>query len=105
MAVRARGWRLGGALFLAPLAWFAQLQLSYALVPWVCGRRAVLWALAAIVVGAAAGGVALAWRAAGVAVVERPRHFLALTGLGLSLLFFLVIVSTTIPTFILRPCP
>jgi len=104
---------LWGGWLLAPLAWFVQLELAYALVPWTCGgrRHAVQYLVAAVMLAAAATGVALAWRTSRAlepaersSLATQTRYFLALSGAGLSLLFLLAMVATTVPTLILRTC-
>lgn len=109
-AHRSAGLRLLGGALLAPVAWFVQLEASYAIVPWACGRRVVLQLVAAITIAAAVAGAALAWRGlrareAEIAAGQEPaRDFVARASLGSSLLFVLVTVATTIPTIILSPC-
>ena len=102
-------------LLAGPVAWLVQLQVSYMLVPWVCARggQVVLHLVALAMVAVAAAGLGLAWRAAlaarrvvggGGAPGSEVRRFVAGCGVGLSLLFLLVIVASAIPNFILRAC-
>jgi hypothetical protein len=92
-----------------------QLQVSYLLVPWACARggQVVLHAVALGTLAVAAAGLVLASRASAAArraAVGGPvtgfeaRRFVAGCGVGLSLLFLLVIVASAIPNFILQAC-
>jgi len=79
-----------------PLAWLVFLVADYALAPWACGRssgRPVLGAVAALgrlePDDAPPGG-----RAA----------FLAITGLGINVLFALAILAGSMPLLVLTPC-
>ncbi len=99
-------------LLAGPVAWLVQLQVSYMLVPWACARggQVVLHLVALAMLAVAAAGLGLAWRAArrvvggGGAPGSEVRRFVAGCGVGLSLLFLLVIVASAIPNFILRAC-
>jgi len=102
-------------LLAGPVAWLVQLELSYLLVPWACARggQVVLHLVALAMLAVAAAGLGFAWRA-GLAArrvvggARAPgfevRRFVAGCGVGLSLLFLLVIVASAIPNFILRAC-
>jgi hypothetical protein len=100
-------------LLVPPLVWLAQLQANYALVSWACssGHRVVLLAISvlAILVAGGAGYVAwTSWPGAG-RLSGEPRgvegaRLLSLAGVVLSVAFALVLVASTIPTLILRPC-
>jgi hypothetical protein len=96
-----------------PVAWFAQLQATYALVPWACARghrfTLLLVALGAIAISAM-GGLA-AWkswpghvRLAGEPQQIEGARLLSLLGVGLSVSFVVVLLASAIPTLILRPC-
>jgi hypothetical protein len=102
-------------LLAAPLAWAAQMQALYTMVPWACqtGHRA---ALVAVSVGALAvatvGGLVARRNWARVGRGEpgdeggaRGRsRFLGVAGLVTSAFFFLVVVAQGLATFILHPC-
>jgi len=110
--------RRGGqwtAIVAGPLAWLAFLEAEYALVPWACdhagGQRTVLYAVAAACLLTALAGAILAWRdwrAGRRAFDDAPpagrAAFMALTGLGSSLLFAFVIAAASIPLFWMLPC-
>jgi hypothetical protein len=102
--------RLWSGWLLVPLAWFVQLELAFALVPWTCGRRshALQYLVAAAMLLVAIAGVTLAWRAAlaseGRSMPSQARRFLARAGLGLGVLFLLAMVALSIPTLVLRGC-
>jgi hypothetical protein len=100
----------------APLAWLLFLQTEYALVPWACrhGSRhpPALYAVAATAFATAAASALLAWRewrlgGRGLGDDGPPAGriaFMALTGLGVSVLFALVILSASLPMLIFAPC-
>ncbi|MCA1815305.1 MAG: hypothetical protein LC746_02645 [Acidobacteria bacterium] len=102
-------------LLLAPVAWGAQQQTLYTMVPWACqsGHFFVMHLVSIAAVAVALVGSLVAWRnwdrlgrgepgeeggAAG-----RSR-FLAAAGVIASLFFALVICAQWIATFVLHPC-
>jgi uncharacterized Tic20 family protein len=91
---------LGAGLFLPPLAWFANLEVNFALAPMACSGHAkialLLVSLAALVIALA--GCFLAWT---------QRSFDRRLGIGgavLSAFLAMVIVAQAIPNLILRGC-
>jgi hypothetical protein len=111
-----RSRRLWLAVLIGPIAWLVYLQTAYALVPWAC-RRPTGGMIALL----AAGGVALALSTAGLVAgwqawrrIDRSREaagaattrarFIALTGIGTSALFVLVVVAGMLPLLLLAPC-
>jgi len=108
--------RLWLAIIIGPLAWLAYLQTAYALVPWAC-RRPTAGMVALIMAGVLAlalssAGLVSAWQswrrvgregASGDGVSGRTR-FMALTGIGTSALFVLVVVAGMLPLLLLAPC-
>jgi hypothetical protein len=113
---RGGGASLWAGVIGAPLVWAADLQVRYAIVPWVCrtGHHGALHALSVLFLAMAAAAVFLCWRdwrAAGTVVpagaddgvVTRVR-FLAALGLLTSTLFFVVIVAEALPNFFIDPC-
>src|SRR5690348_13255577 len=100
----------------APTAWAAELQVSYAFVPWTClhGHHWVLHLFTAIFVAISilcgilcfsewrhVGGGSAEGSAGG--PIERTR-FLALTGLMVSGMFTLLILAQGTASFFLNPC-
>jgi len=100
----------------APVAWFAQLQTNYALVPAACRDAPtavlVLSSLAFLALGAAAVWLSwMGWRAedgtwpkGSDEGAPARRRFLGVLGLLTSGLFFAVMVAQAIPTFIVPVC-
>jgi hypothetical protein len=104
------------ANLLAPLAWLVFLEVEYALVPWACRhghpRHPLLFVVAALAFLLATASALLGWhewRLAGRRRGDEPppggrAAFMALTGLGTSLIFTLLILSASAPFVILTPC-
>ena len=103
-----------GGLFLAPTAWFLDLQTSYATVKWACqhNSRFVLLSMAAGSLVLIALGSWMSWscyarlRATADqegAQLEDRSYFIALAGLGMNATFALL-VSTTAVLRIIGPC-
>jgi hypothetical protein len=108
---------------LAPVAFFAHLQINYLLIPWACARQAPIWPhlLGAAAVLVAAAGIGAAWltrvrtrsdrntpQASGHPVegpgaIPRTR-FLGDTGLGLSGLLTLILLMQFIAGFFITVC-
>jgi hypothetical protein len=91
---------LGAGLTLAPIAWFASLEASFALAPLACGahQRSTLLLISAVALGLAAAGSFLAW-------TQRSGHRrVAFFGVASSALFALVIAAQAIPNLILGGC-
>lgn len=107
--------RLIGSFLLAPLAWFPDLQISYALVKWACandrGELLLLVPLGSLSFVLLAGWTAwVCWAAlrhdaqpAGGRMEDRSA-FLALAALGTSAVFGLLILTSVIPRVVLGPC-
>jgi hypothetical protein len=95
-----------------PIAWLLNLQITYPLVKLACAwhRNWPLHVANIVFLLLAAGAGALAfslWRAPGEDqeefVLDRAR-FMSMLGMLNGALFFLVILSQSIPNFILDPC-
>jgi hypothetical protein len=98
-----------------PLVWFAYLQINYMLVPSAClaSDKKVLGIVTVVALLGALGAVVSAWRAwheAGATAeteeggpIGRSR-FMALSGLGLSTLFVLVLLASAVPIVFLGAC-
>lgn len=102
-------------LLLAPAVFFAHLQIAYMLVPWACAHDGTLWlhVIGFVAVLLAAAGTATAWRAWNRAGRETPgdgggalprARFLAVTGLGGSALFVLLLLAQWVSGFVISPC-
>jgi hypothetical protein len=108
-------WLLWGGVLAGPVAWLLELETSYAVTGWVCrsGHHWVLHAATAVALAIALGGAAAATgarRTFGRRSAEEPRtvgerrSFLVVSGVGLSLMFALVIAATAVPKLVLSPC-
>jgi hypothetical protein len=95
-----------------PLAWFVDLQLGYALVPWSCntGHRVPLHLAALVTVAITAAMGMLAWRSRprerrteSRPVVARSR-FLTFLGVTSSALFVLVLLTNELARLVIDPC-
>jgi hypothetical protein len=103
-------------VLLAPVAWAAQQQALYTMVPWACqtGHVSALHVVSLAAVVVAAIGALVAWRnwsRTGRAHSDDDRggaisrsRFLAVLGLTASAFFALVIVAQGIAAFVLHPC-
>ncbi len=101
--------------FLAPAVFFAHLQLTYVLVPWACVRDGELWIhlAGALSIALAALGAFVAWRTwqragredPGEAGGALPRtRLLGVLGLGLSLMFALLLLGQWMTAFFFSAC-
>lgn len=106
---------LAAGMFLAPFAWGFQLLTNYSLTETACadGQEWLLHLVSLAAVLTALAGTLIArntWtRLTSGSTVdgdarEAGRRFLALSGLGLSLFFVLVIVAEELPTWWLSAC-
>jgi hypothetical protein len=96
-----------------PIAWFVNLEVSFALAPGACTDRGKLLlhfaAAIALLLTFAAGCLSLSqWQMlrtnAGDAPVDARRRAMAVAGMSLSALFFLVTLAQAIPNVVLRGC-
>jgi hypothetical protein len=100
-------------VLLPPTAWFLDLQVSYALVKWACAhdQRGVIVAAGLGSLALIASAAAMSWscwkkvRSAhdGGGGMEDRSYMLALSGIGLSG-FFALLVVTSMTTRLLSPC-
>ena len=98
-----------------PVIWALHQQLSYALTPSACEARAEWWlhALTVLALLAVAGATFLAWGEhrrlprtstdKGDTLTGR-RRFLAASGIGSGVFFFVVILATELPNWFLGAC-
>jgi hypothetical protein len=101
--------------FAGPLVWGLTLQINYSLVKWAClgGRPVILSLFSLIALALVGGGFWLSWRAwqklrahgdiEGAKTVDRS-YFLAISGMWLSGIFALLILTSSVLPFIVRPC-
>jgi len=105
---------LGGVLF-APIGFLMSLQANYFVVRFACayGWMILLYIVCGSALVISGGGMLLSlrnWSAAGprwpaeaFGVLSRNR-FIAVLGLLMSGLFFILVVAQTIPVFLVNPC-
>lgn len=107
--------RLWRGVFVAPLAFLAELTLAYALVPYACEsqRHAPLHAVNAVALAVAVAGALYAWqvyRAAGGEPVGDPGdrtardRFVGMLGLLLGTIVSLALLAQWITAWMLPPC-
>ena len=102
-------------LFLAAAVFFAHLQIRYVLVPWACATNGQLWIHVVDVLALALAllGAFVAWRTWRSAGSEEPSEaagalprtrMMGVMGLGMSLMFALVLLGQWMTTFFFSPC-
>jgi hypothetical protein len=96
---------LWAGILVPAIAFLLNLQINYSLVPWVCvtGKAFALHAATAGTIALAGSGGLASWTAWRRETEGRSR-FMAIWGLMMSALFFVVIVAQAIPIFMLDPC-
>jgi hypothetical protein len=98
-----------------PIAWFINLEANFAIAPLACTARGkpLLYLISglALLLTVAAGSISFGqWQATetnqvGEAIpFTASRRAMAVAGLGLNSLFFLVIVAQTVPNILLQGC-
>jgi hypothetical protein len=98
-----------------PLVWLLDLQVAYWLVYRACHTNSMVPLYVETVLAAALAvvPVAIAWRMlqrfpdadrTGGQPDDRAR-FMALSGVGLGVLFFIVVLASAVPRVVLTPCP
>ena len=104
-----------GGFFLAPTAWFLDLQISYAAIKWVCehNSRWVLLLLPVVSLAFIGAGTWMSWSAftqlrdstdeEGARMEDRS-YFLAVSGLVMNGIFALLILASLVPRYFLSPC-
>jgi hypothetical protein len=98
-----------------PIVWLFSFEANYALAPWACTFQAkiglYLVSLAALVLCALSG--TLAWREwtalgkqwpGGVGGSEARSRIMAIGGVLMSAMFFLVVLAQAIPSVVLQAC-
>ena len=102
-------------VLLAPVAWAAQMQALYTMVPWACqtGHRSALVLVSVAALAVALAGALVArrnWARAGRGEpvdeggARGRSRFFAVAGLVSSAFFFLVVFAQGLATLILHPC-
>ena len=100
---------------ISPGVWFFSMLANFALAPWSCSWawRVALFLVSALSLAIAAGAGLLSWTRWRAASPEQPgvdgraanqSRILALAGVGLSAMFFLVIVAQALPNLMLKGC-
>ena len=103
------------ALYVAPIAFMANLIITYPMVPWVCGNQhhALLHLVDAVFLLIALAGTwhgLRVWRArpaparSDAGDHKAQQHFLAITGTLLSALFVLAIAAQWLTAAVVPPC-
>lgn len=107
--------RLMAGFLLAPLAWFLDLQVSYAMVKWACDehQRQLLMLVPLGSLALVGLGGWMSWscwttlrgdaQPAGGRIEDRS-YFLALAGLASNAVFALLILTSLVPRYVLSPC-
>lgn len=102
-------------VFLAPAAFFAHLQVRYVLVPWACATNGQLWihVVGVLSITITTVGAFAAWRTwqsagreargDGGGAIPRTR-MLGVVGLGMSLMFVLVLLGQWASAFFFSAC-
>jgi hypothetical protein len=94
---------LWAGILVPPMAWAADLTISYASVKWACGHQAgiVLHALTLLTLGVITTSAIIAWAAEW--PTERAR-FMGVLALLMAALFLIVVIATAIPKWALDVC-
>lgn len=98
-----------------PIVWLISFEAKFALAPWACvtQAKAALYVVSVLALLFSAGSGLLAWHEWGELGKEPPGdgegalprgRIMAIGGVLLSLLFFLVILAQAIPELILKAC-
>jgi hypothetical protein len=101
--------KLWTGILAGPLAWTAQLALSYPVAQLTCyaggasQHTGALHAISAATLVAVFAGACLAWTTWRRSVAERQR-FMALLGVLSCALFAFVVIATWLPSFIMHNC-
>ena len=103
------------AVLMGPTVWMLSLLANFALAPWACAFawKPALFVVTAVALAVTAGEGIAAWRIWRAVGMELPGELggpvghartLALAGVLLNALFFLVVVAQALPNVILRAC-
>jgi hypothetical protein len=113
---------LWAGVLAGPIAWAADLGVSYAIVKWSCGHQtiAVLRLITLATLAVIAGGAYASWRAlslapddvpldgppthAGPVLVLSRARFMAVLGLASSALFAVTVIGMAVPRWVLDAC-
>jgi hypothetical protein len=107
-------WLWAGVL-VAPMAFLSHMQVNYTLTQRLCpgGRTVILHMVTLLFLLITAGCILIAWRSwqrAGKGLPDESddqqtrNRFLAIVGMMISTLSFLIIVAQWIPQFVFNPC-
>ncbi len=110
-----RDFALWTGILAGPIVWLISFEANFALAPWACVFQAkiALYIVSIVALAIAAASGILAWRqwsalgrewpGPGGAGLPRGR-IMAIGGVLLSAMFFLVILAQVIPELVLAPC-
>lgn len=105
--------QLWTGILTGPVLWFAQQQICFVLVPWVCTHGGVIWlhlvTLVCLLGTCGAGLLAFTIRRReqhehDLTPGQQRVHFMATLGVLSSLFFSALIVAQGIPNFVFDPC-
>jgi hypothetical protein len=110
-----RDTQLWAAVLTGPTIWFLSLLSNFALAPWACtlGWKPALFGVTLVALAITAVSGLLAWKLWRQAGLEMPgesggavahERSLALAGVLLSAMFFLVILAQSVPSLVLGAC-
>ncbi len=111
----SRDFALWTGLLAGPIVWLISFEANFALAPWACviQGKAALYVVSIVALALTAAAGLLAWREWSQmgkewpgdreAAISRTR-IMAVGGVLLSVLFFLVILAQAIPELILKAC-
>jgi hypothetical protein len=102
-------------LLAGPIVWLISFEANFALAPWACVTqgKAALYVVSILALLLSAGSGLLAWREWGELGKESPgdgegalprSRVMAIGGVLLSVLFFLIILAQAIPEVMLQAC-
>lgn len=113
--MKKRDLALWTGILAGPVVWLLSFQANFTLAPWACDfqSKTALFAVRILALLLVAGSGLLAWREwtalgkappADTAGALGRTRIMALGGVLLSAMFFLVVLAQSIPEFVLRAC-
>ena len=113
--MKMHNWALWAGIFLGPFVWFLSFGANFALAPWACTLqwKPALYVISVVALAISAGSALLAWSewqrigrdlpGEGGGAIPRARY-MALSGVLISSMSFLVILAQGVAEIILGPC-